>query len=255
MAGLVFAFHPAHAESRVNRRMGAAVRDLDYGRRACGGPALVDQIEAGQIATPARFNEGYETFRTEVSLALDTRAHLNDRDPWARLQLFGSADIHLTRPKTASWVNYGAELGGGFELGLPQRRLSLSLATQFADPIGDDPVPFTALAEVGTERHLRAFTGGALRGRSAIMATATYRWPIWVALDGFFHLATGNVFGKHLDGLEADRLRLSFGPGFSTNAIDEALLVDVGLAFGTETVERGLAFTSTRFAFGISEGF
>lgn len=82
-----------------------------------------------------------------------------------------------------------------------------------------------------------------------------YSWSVWVYLDGIFHLAAGNVFGPHLDDFAADKLRLSFGPGISTSAIDENKLFGVSLGFGTDTFEQGLGIASVRLAVGISYGF
>jgi hypothetical protein len=108
---------------------------------------------------------------------------------------------------------------------------------------------------LGGDPYLRGFGGDALYGRSGVVATFKYSWSIWVALDGTVHLATGNVYGPHLEDFDPEKLRLSFGPGISTNFIDEDKIIDLTVAFGTDTFEQGSGLASVRVAFGITEGF
>lgn len=95
---------------------------------------------------------------------------------------------------------------------------------------------------------------GRLADRSGAALTALYRWPVWAFLDGTLHVATGNVFGPMLDGLEARKMRLSFGMGIKAGtARDHAF--ELMLAAGTETFEQGGRITSGRLVFGTRRGF
>jgi outer membrane protein assembly factor BamA len=152
-------------------------------------------------------------------------------------------------------VKYGATLGGFVDVDGQQRVLGLSLIADFADPLrSDGQIPFAEQVGLGGERPMRGFLEGRLLDRSAVVAQLEYRGPVWVWLDGTFHYAVGNVFGRHLGGFEADLLRQSFGIGLrANNARDHAF--EILSAFGTETFEQGGRVDTFRFVLGASSGF
>jgi hypothetical protein len=232
----------------------ASVRDVQFAADACCGPSLFEQIDRGEIARPDGL-DGYVTMRPRLVAAVDSRPSLRARGPWGRAEVQLGADVSLERPDTQRWASYGAEIGGGVGVWRASRRLQLSLAAQFVDPLDDEPVPFNALVRLGGDRYLRGFGGDALYGRSAAVATLKYTWPIWVYLDGILHAATGNVFGPHLEDFEMEKLRLSFGLGIGTSFIDEDKLFELTFAFGTNTFAQGTDVSSVRVAFGITDGF
>ncbi len=234
----------------------ASARDilLDPQTRS-GDRSLADQIASGDVAAPPGFGDRYTTFASSLRASIDSRAALDDRSPWLRLELSLGADVSLQRPESLRWVNYGGEIGGGFELGMPYRRVTWSTAVLMADPLDSEPIPFASLVSLGGSRYMRGFGGRSLLGRSAFVSTLKYNWPIWVYLDGALHLAVGNVFDAHLENFAAEKLRLSFGPGISTNFIDEDSVFDVTVALGTDTIEQGAGVASVRVALGITEGF
>ena len=236
-------------------RVAGAFHHTSFEDEACCGPPLVRQIADGLIEEPHGFPEGHRTVHQELSAAIDTRRNLRSGGAWVRAQTNLSADVSIDRPGEQRWMNYGLDLGGGFEPGWPGRRLSLSVAALFADPLAEEDIPFDGLVRLGGDPYMRGFGGDALYGRSALVMTARYMWPIWALLDGTMHFAVGNVYGPHLADFEAEKLRMSFGIGVSTSYIDEESLFDILLAFGTETFEQGTELAAVRFAFGITEGF
>lgn len=242
-------------DSPTSFELDATLRDVRFDGKSCCGPALVEQIERGEVAAPPGFAEGYMGFHGQVIAALDSRRELASRGPWARAEVRLGADMSFERPESLRWASYGGEIGGGIELPSPHRRIQLSLATLFADPLAEEPIPLTGLVHLGGDRYLRGFGGDAFSGRSAVVATLKYSWPIWMLLDGNVHVAAGNTYGPHLGGFAPEKLRLSFGPGISTNFIDEDRIIDLMVAFGTDTFEQGSGIASVRVAFGMSEGF
>jgi hypothetical protein len=220
-----------------------------------GDPTVGEQVAAGRFPLPRGFGQDFTTLHSELNAELDTRDSLDDRGAFARLQVNLGADVSLERPSELRWANYGAELGGGIELGLPYRRLQWSNSVSFADPLATEDIPFTGLVSLGGSQLMRGFPTHALRGRSAFVSTLKYTWPIWVLLDGSLHLATGNVFDAHLENFALDKLRISFGPGISTHVLDDDSILDLSVGFGTDTVEQGLAVRSARIAVGLSSGF
>jgi hypothetical protein len=246
-----------------------SVRDVRFESDSCCGPSLYQQIADGDIARPDGL-DGYLTVHPRVVAALDSRPSLRARQPWGRAEVQVGTDLPLTDPGGENgggedgggedggglgWVNYGAEVGGGIGLWRSSRRLQLSVAAMFADPLDDEPIPFNGLVRLGGDRYLRGFGGDALYGRSAAVTTLKYSWPIWVYLDGVFQAAVGNVFGPHLEDFDPEKLRMSFGLGIGTNFIDEDKLFELTFAVGTDTFEQGTGVSSVRIAFGITDGF
>ncbi|HMJ12363.1 MAG TPA: BamA/TamA family outer membrane protein, partial [Polyangiaceae bacterium] len=115
-------------------------------------------------------------------------------------------------------------------------------------------IPFTEQVSLGGERPLRGFLQDRLIDRSAVAATLEYQWPIWVFLDGALHYAVGNVFGEHLEGFEAKKLRNSVGLGVRSNTARDHPF-EILVAVGTETFEQGAGIDHVRFVFGTTSGF
>src|SRR5262249_52891300 len=134
------------------------------------------------------------------------------------------------------------------------RALSHFLGAQYAEPLSGPEVPFTELVGEGGDAALPAFGAGQLIGRSAIDATLSYEWPIWVWLVGAAHVGVGNVFGDHLKDFDADLLRLSFGLGIrSIGSVDHRF--QFLFALGTSPFSEGASIDSVRLVFGSVTGF
>ena len=86
------------------------------------------------------------------------------------------------------------------------------------------------------------------------MATLQYQWPIGVWLDGAMHVATGNVFGAGLQGIDPKLFRLSSGIGLRTNSSPDNQL-ELLVGFGTDTFSEGTRVSSFRLAIGATHGF
>ncbi|MET0414177.1 MAG: hypothetical protein ABW217_22900, partial [Polyangiaceae bacterium] len=172
---------------------------------------------------------------------------------WSGLEKSRASTVEPGR--LPEWIKYGASAGASADLTGSRRTLDLITTLDLADPLpGDNPIPFTELVSLGGNQPLRAFRAGRLLDRSATSATLTYRWPIWVYLDGAVHYAVGNVFGPHLDGFRPGLLRSSFGIGIdSAGSSDQPF--EVLLAFGTAPFEEGARVESLRFVFGTRSDF
>jgi hypothetical protein len=163
----------------------------------------------------------------------------------------GSDLQHRSRPQ--SWVRYGAAVGAFADLGDSNRVLSLSVATQFADPLGSGPVPFTELPTLGGPGLMPGFREGRLRDRSAAVATLRYSWPVWIWLDGSLQGAVGNVFSRRLDGFDAGLLRFSAAIGIESHSSPDSVL-QLLFGFGTETFDAGARVDSIRLTVGARGG-
>ncbi|MCA9618577.1 MAG: hypothetical protein KC731_06140, partial [Myxococcales bacterium] len=229
----------------------------------------------GYFPPPPLLVDGYLAMRGGLDVSLDTRERLglygdeegSDHvepsgtgikfDPRVEIGVglrkapaFGDPTSNV-RP---TWVRYGGTLGGFVDI-YNQRIIGLQVIADFVDPMkGDQPVPFTELVSLGGNRPMRGFLQNRLLGRSSAVAQLSYRWPIWVWLDGALHYAVGNVFGERLEGFDPRRLRQSFDFGFAASGARDHTF-ELLFGFGTETFDQGGDVESFRFVFGSTAGF
>ena len=217
-------------------------------------PALSTEIALGRLPTPPGI-DGYTALRQGLWFSLDSRKPRPAPGTGVRLEGKLEHDFNLEDPGAGRWLRWGGTLGGFVDLTGHNRVLSLSIATDFADPLGTNAIPFTELATLGGDfAPMHGYLMGRLYDRSAIAATLEYRWPIWSFLDGDAQIATGNVFDEHFKGFEPDLLRFSWNAGIrSSGARDHAFNVMIG--GGTETFKDGGQLNSLRFQFGATRGF
>lgn len=215
--------------------------------------SLDDAVRAGKLPMPAGFREGYRAAFTHARLTLDSRGNTGSQTG-GRLELLADEGADFKGPSSSGWLRYGGTLGGFLDLGDSGRVVSLSLSTLLADPLGDRPVPFTELVQLGGPGMMPGFRAGRLFDRSAAVATLRYSWPIWIWLNGSLQVATGNVFGARFEGFRAGRGRLSAALGIegsgSRDSIFQALI-----GFGSETFESGAEVDSLRVVVGARSGF
>ena len=95
---------------------------------------------------------------------------------------------------------------------LYRRILSLRLGVDWRQTIGDDRVPFYALAKVGGDLFVRGYDRGRFRDRGAAFATLTYKYPIWKLVDGTLFYEGGRTFHSP-DELTFDDWHPSYGGG------------------------------------------
>jgi hypothetical protein len=235
---------------------GAGVRRVHFHRGAFDDdPTLERNVGRGRYAEPDGYALGYTLLFNRISLALDSRRPRPAPGSGVRLEL-RAEQLSLLEPEAhGGFLRYGATAGAFLDLGSHGRVVSLSVAVSFVDPLtAGVPIPFTELAAIGGGEAMRGFTPGRLLGRSSVVATLRYRWPIWVWLDGSIQLATGNVFDAHLDGFEPALLRLSGAIGIeSVGSPDSSVELLIGA--GTETFQHGTQVTSLRVIVGSNHGF
>ena len=234
----------------------ATVRDAHFAADGSYGsdPSLATEVAEGVLTLPSGF-AGYTSLAQGLTASFDTRKPRPAPGSGVRLEAYGEHDFDLRDPVNSRWARWGGSIGGFVDLTGKNRVLSLSVTTQFADPLGSVDVPFDQLATLGGDNApMHGFYQGRLLDRSAIAATLEYRWPVWSFLDGSAQYAVGNVFGAHFSGFEPDLLRMAFSLGVrSTGSRDHSFNIMVGS--GTETFKDGTALNDFRFEFGATKGF
>jgi hypothetical protein len=219
------------------------VKSIDFRRGGFrGDPTLDDAIASGALPEPPGYRRGYTLVRSTLAAAVDSREPRPE--PGSGVRVVADVQHGADVRRNQSYVRYGGSAGGFLDLTSQRRVIGLSLDARFADPIGHGDVPFTELAALGGVEPMGGFAEGRLADRSAISATLSYRWPIWIWLDGQMRAEVGNVFGEHLSGFDTALLRFSGTVGFAANDSDQGLELVVGC--GSETFESGGKLDSLR---------
>jgi hypothetical protein len=231
------------------------LRDGRFGDGSCcGDPTVTDRAALGQLTIPPGFLDGYTIVYQRLGVTLDTRAKRPAPQNGFRVDVQGQPAFNLKQSPGNAWVRYGAAAAGFVDVTGTNRVLSLGVSSLFADPIGGGTIPWNEQVVLGGTQSMRGFRPGRLVDRSAFIATLQYQWPIWVWLDGTMHVATGNVFGAGLKGIDPKLFRLSSGIGLRTsNSPDNQFELLVG--FGTDTFSEGTRVSSFRLAIGATHGF
>ena len=230
----------------VELAVNAGLRDVDFDEGSCcDDPSLAAQIAAGVFPEPHGFGDGVRAFVQRLELTVDSRVP----GPWRQSGVRFSAEVeHGSDLKHTDddWLRYGAKLGGYWDITGRARVLGLELATRFVRPLAGE-VPFTELAALGGTEMV-GFPDGRLLGESAVAATLRYEWPVWVWLHGTLTAEVGNVFGRGLEGFEAERLRMSFSVGIGSPGRNQHFQALIGM--GTDPFDEGAGVSWVRVAIG-----
>jgi hypothetical protein len=243
---------PFWRSSRVKAAAGVRAVNLYPGHYA-SDPSLEQRASSGTFPVPDGFNRGYTEEYNYVLASLDSRKDVATGSG-ARVELEAEQGTDVRRSPAASWIRYGATAGVFYDLNDYGRIVSLSAAALFAEPLGNEPIPFTELVTLGGDRLMRGFVPGRLVDRSAAAATLRYRWPIAFILDGSIQAAVGNVFGVQLEQFKLGLLRFSGAIGVETVGSTEGSFHAL-FGIGTETFDHGGQVDSIRFAIGTNRGF
>lgn len=234
----------------------AAVRAADFSdSRCCDDPSITARIENGTYASPPGFRSGYTLLRHGFELALDSRLPRPYPGTGVRAVVRAEQNLRLAGDVADEWLRYGGTLGGFIDLTGRNRVIGLSVTTLLSENLDDEAaIPFTEQVVLGGNAPLRGFLEGRLVDQSALVAKLEYTWPVWIMLDGALSAEAGNVFGEHLDGLEGDRMRLSFGLGVRAHGRRDQPF-EALLGFGTSQLRDGARPESLRLVFGTTNGF
>jgi len=241
---------------------GSGVRSVQlYNGDYLGEATLSGQAAAGLYPLPPGYGHTYTEEFNHALLALDTRK--TGAGTGVRIEAQGEQGSDFNSTPYSAWVRYQGTAGIFVDLNGRGRVLSLTGTALFADPLErGGAIPFTEQIALGGDTPvLKTMATGAglmpglfpgrLVDRSAAVTTLQYRWPIWAWLDGTLQVATGNVFGEHLDAFKPGLLRLSGALGIESIGVsDNAFHLLIGI--GSETFDHGGQIDTVRLAFGTS---
>lgn len=224
-------------------------------RTCCGQTSIAQRVAEGAYDLPPGFASGYLVLEQRLGFHFDTRPPRPEPGGGVELSPYATLGLDLRRAgsDSLSWVEYGGSISGHVDVAGHYRILSLQVTALFVDPLGGE-VPFTEYVDASSDGPLVGFGPGHLLGRSLGAVKLEYRWPVWLFVDGTVHVAVGNVFGEHFDGIDLRDLRMSAGLGMraaSSGDIPFTLM----LALGSSRLGDRFAVDSVRFVLGTTGGF
>jgi hypothetical protein len=209
----------------LSLQVGLDRRDYDAGRASGDDPSITEvycvrgaaACAPSAAGPPVGFDEGLREARETVALAVDTRAHPRYASGFTGMLAASHAHGLAGDP---SW--HAAFRGGaGGIVAFSDHAFGLELRGAMVEPLGDAAVPFEALLSPTGDEGVRGLPIGRLRGRSAVVATAEYRWLLAAWLDGVLFVDRGNSFAAHFADLSLDRAFTSIGIALVTFDMDE----------------------------------
>jgi hypothetical protein len=242
----------AWRSSRIRGTIGVRKVDLFSGHYG-SDPSIDDEARTGAFELPYGFNRGYMGPFSDLHVVLDSKHRDTDRGSSVRFELESEQGTDVEHTPGSGWMRYGANAGAFIDLNNHGRILSLQAAALFADPLGNQPIPFTELVTLGGDIWMHGYFPGRLVDRSAAVAELAYAWPVAPKVDAKLQSAVGNVFGEHLENFDPRLLRVSAAFGLVAHIGDPPIQFLVG--FGTETIERGATVDSFRITVGVPRTF
>jgi hypothetical protein len=215
-------------------------------------PSLEQEAKTGAFAIPYEYDGRYTAEYNGILAAYDSRKPWPAPGSGARVEIEGEQGSDMIG--ASGWLRYGGTASGFLDLNQHQRVINLSISAQFADPLGDRPVPFTELASLGGDGPMRGYLPRRLVDRSATSAALHYVWPIGPWLGGNIEAAVGNVFGEHLQGFRPELLRFSADIGVTSVGVSD-YPIEAIVGIGSETFEHGGQIDSVRAALSVNHGF
>jgi hypothetical protein len=227
---------------------GFGLRRYGNGRAVDGDPPIEDVY---CVRTPAGacvpntvdpflvpgFNNGTTYIRPNAELRFDSRDHPFKTSSGLVIAVDGDYSYGVTSTDPSNYFRVHGIGQLAINLWQRSRILVLSVESALAATVHEDGVvPFTELPMLGGPDTLRGFAVGRFRGFSSFMASAEYRWPIWMWADGTLFVDYGGVFGRYYAGFGAPQMQ-----------------PDVGIGLRVRTSQR--FYFRFQVAYGIGEGF
>jgi hypothetical protein len=208
-----------------------------YGRDLGSNVTVVGNVGVSRVATSepnqdfapsitdlfaARLPLGFGAATTGVSAGFTLyhdNSGITSRPRTGGIRRIVAAYFHGTSSDDTRYWTYRAELQQFVPLWFKSNVLALRALVTWIEPVGDRAVPFQRLMWNNDPDLLRGFKDYRWRDRGLFVATAEYRWPIWVAkhaegtgLDSYLLTDVGQVFNQW-DQLNGDNMTWSYGAG------------------------------------------
>src|SRR4029077_17507574 len=97
---------------------------------------------------PAGFGEGYTAQYNRAHVILDTRRAWPEPGSGLRAEIQAEQGSNVRQSPASGWIRYEAAAGGYLDLNQRGRVISVAVTSRFADPLGEQPIPFTELVSL-----------------------------------------------------------------------------------------------------------
>jgi hypothetical protein len=156
------------------------------------------------------FIEGTRFFRGSAALTLDLRD--SPSHSTVGFLLTAAADYsHGIGSDTSSYFRLYGAATLPINLWAHRNVLLFRFSTEAAAAVGDAIIPFSELPTLGGSDDLRGFRYQLFHGHTSILATAEYRFPIWMWMDAAVFVDYGGVFQQWYGGIGASRMQPDLG--------------------------------------------
>ena len=203
------------------------------------------------------FTSGYKIVRIKSLLYYDSREERPKSGSGIRIETFGRLGHGIEEfSEQVKFGRYGGELGLFWDV-IPgrQRIIGLRAYAELAENIGSGTIPFGELITMGGNELMRGHTVARFHGRSSLVFTLDYRYPIWSFLDGYVYADLGNVFESRFDDLAFEKMRATTGFGVRTNSSRYSAFHFLFSLTSNRFDSDKLAVEFADFSFGASQGF
>lgn len=217
------------------------------------GPTVPERVLQEMESLPPGYTDGYTVHLTGAALIVDSRPERPNDSTGIQAAAELSFAYSLRDPSESMWLNYGLSLAGYWDISGVNHIVSLAIGMRLTDAIRGQ-VPFTEQPVISGAGPMNGFIGSFLTGPSAVSATLSYSWPIWIYLDGIVHVAVGNVFDERFSGFSLSKFRLSTGIGIAAFSKRDHFF-EFLVGFGTDTFEAGATVDSVRLIIGSRREF
>lgn len=172
---------------------------------------------------------------TELSINYDDANHPGH--PTAgRLGKFGATIFTDVRDNRFSFWKLGLDLTQHIHL-FNDRILVLRGAGEMTQGLDEPEIPFYHLAELGSHSTIRGFSRGRFRDNDLLLASAEYRYPVWIpwakVVDALVFVDGGQVTHDLFENTAIDEWQFSYGGGFRFYG-SETLIARTEIAFSSE---------------------
>jgi len=205
--------------------------------------------------------EGVAELREDSTFAaVGTEFYVDSRDavPGSGVRLQGHAEVGEAFDEDLNAFRAGGELAGYLEIpGAYKRVVGTRFRAESAAPFDGAEIPVGELVSYGGVELMRGFDDKRFRGRSLLLATVNYRYPVWSFFDGKVFAEAAQLTGDYWDSFELDDTRASFGIGLRTKELrsSDQNSYALNVAVGTSKFRNGFSVEQFRLNLGTNWGF
>jgi hypothetical protein len=210
----------------------------------------------GQAPLPAGFSDGYTVVGVGTRLVLDSRRPTLLRPAGSGVRVMADGGLSTTADgATARFADWGGEVAGFVDASGLGHVLSLRAAAHFQETLAGQ-IPFDEQFGLSQFDGMRGFIDGRIRGQSAVLVEAQYRYPIATLVDAELFSGLSNAFAGHLDGFGPRRLYWDYGLTLRTYTAHDSWW-GLTFALGSNRLDSAsfAAADFFRFSAGFNQGF